>query len=159
MLSKEQAAHPIVHHLVLITKKYLSTFADLTIDIPLDRYHYALLYIYQNNEKLTQQDLADYFKVDKSFMVNMIDYLVKKGFVYRKTDLDDRRKHLIKLTKKAHQFLPEINDALVKTNKKALELVTNEQLEVFWKVIQQIEVNLNIESQHNISIDFIKTKI
>ncbi|HEX7367789.1 MAG TPA: MarR family transcriptional regulator [Pelobium sp.] len=159
MLSKEQATHPIVHHLVLITKKYLSTFADLTIDIPLDRYHYALLYIYQNNEKLTQQDLADYFKVDKSFMVNMIDYLVKKGFVYRKTDLDDRRKHLIKLTKKAHQFLPEINDALVKTNKKALELVTNEQLEVFWKVIQQIEVNLNIESQHNISIDFIKTKI
>ena len=149
---------PIIHHLMMITKKYLSTFADLTTDIPLERYHYALLYIHQNNQTLTQKDLASYFQVDKSFMVNMIDYLTKNGFVFRETSTTDRRKHFIKLTDKAQEFIPKINDAIKKTNLLALKNVNNTNQKMLIDIIKQVEINLNIDSQHIINIDYTKAK-
>lgn len=159
MRPTEKTNHPIIHHLVLITKKYLATFADFTADIPLERYHYALLYIQQNNENLTQKDLAQHFNVDKSFMVSMIDYLTKHGFVYREIDINDRRKHLIKLTEKAALYLPKIDEAIEKTNRIALNMVSEDHKLLFWEVIKQIEINLNITREHNIIIDYTKSKI
>lgn len=150
---------PIIHHIMLITKKYLSTFADHTHHIPLHRYHFALLYIYQHNESLTQKDLADYFNVDKSFMANMIDYLTNSGFVYRETSTKDRRKHLVKLTEKAHQYIPEINDAVKRSNQLALNHISENDRTVFFEVIKQLEVNLNIDSEHVITLDYKKSKI
>nr|WP_294900774.1 MarR family transcriptional regulator [uncultured Pedobacter sp.] len=159
MLATDTIEKPIIHHLLLITKKYLSCFADFTHDIELERYHYVLLYIYQNKESLTQKDLADYFKVDKSFVVNMIDYLSKNDLVYRQTADEDRRKHFIKLTEKAHQFIPKINDAFIKTNQLALDGINESDKETFLAVIKQLEINLNISSEHIVTLNFLKSKI
>jgi len=159
MLSTDKIERPVIHHLMMITKKYLSTFADITADIPLERYHYVLLYIYKNKESLTQKDLADYFRVDKSFMVNMIDYLSKNDFVYRKTAEDDRRKHFIRLTEKAHQYIPKISEAFKQTNDLALNNISESEKNIFLEVIRQLEINLNIDREHIITIDYKKSKI
>lgn len=159
MLTPDETNQPIIHHLMMITKKYLSAFADFTYDIPLERYHYALLYIYEHKESLTQKDLAEYFHVDKSFMVTMIDYLSNNGFVYRETSVEDRRKHLIKLTEKAHQYIPKINQAIEKTNDLALKGISETNKALFFKVIQQLEINLNIDHTHQITVNYIKSKI
>lgn len=156
--ASDSISQPLIHHLLMISKKYLSIFAGFTSDIPLERYHYALIYIYQNNETLTQKDLADYFQVDKSFMVNIIDYLSKTGFVVRETSLKDRRKHFIKLTEKAHQYIPNIKSAIDKTNQLALNNITNEDKLLFTKIIKQVEMNLNIENNNTITIDYTKSK-
>lgn len=158
MTSPQHIEQPIIHHLMMITKKYLSSFADFTHDIPLERYHYALLYIYQNNQMLTQKDLAGYFQVDKSFMVSMIDYLSNNDFVYRETSTEDRRKHFIKLTDKALAFIPKINEAIIKTNQLALKDINNKDQEVLLELIKQLEVNLNVDSEHIINIDYTKSK-
>ncbi len=159
MSSTDTEIQPIIHHLMMISKKYLSIFDDFTNDIPLERYHYVLTYIHLHKESLTQKDLATFFHVDKSFMVNIIDYLSKTGFVYRETSLEDRRKHLIKLTEKAHQYIPEINDAIEKANQLALSNITDADKKVFLEVIKQIEINLNIDNNHTINIDYSKSKI
>ncbi|WP_017258486.1 MarR family winged helix-turn-helix transcriptional regulator [Pedobacter arcticus] len=159
MLTTDKTNQPIIHHLMVITKKYLSTFADFTHHIPLERYHYALLYIYDHKESLTQKDLAEYFHVDKSFMVTMIDYLSNNGFVYRETSMEDRRKHLIKLTEKAHQYIPMINQAIEKTNNLALNGISDANKALFFEVIQQLEINLNIDNVHQITVNYIKSKI
>lgn len=159
MLSTGTASQPIIHQLLMISKKYLSIFADVSKDIPLERYHYVIIYIYEHKERLTQKDLAEYFHVDKSFMVNMIDYLSKTGFVYRETGLEDKRKHLIKLTEKAHQYIPKINDAIVETNQLALSNIPGAHQSIFLEVIQQMEINLNINNNHIITIDYRKSKI
>ncbi len=159
MSSNDITRQPIVHHLIMITKKYLSTFADFTQNIPLERYHYALIHIFEHKESLTQKDLAKYFHVDKSFMVSMIDYLSNNGFVYRETSAEDRRKHLIKLTEKAHQYIPEINLAIEKTNDLALGNISDANKTIFFEVIRQLEINLNIDSEHHITVDYTKSKI
>jgi DNA-binding MarR family transcriptional regulator len=159
MPTPNKIERPVIHHLMMITKKYLSTFADITADIPLERYHYVLLYIYKNKENLTQKDLADYFRVDKSFMVNMIDYLSKYNFVYRETAENDRRKHFIKLTDKAHQYIPKISEAFKQTNKLALGNISESEKNIFLAVVRQLEINLNVDSDHIITLDYTKSKI
>ncbi len=158
MTSSQNIEQPIIHHLIMITKKYLSSFSDFAHDIPLERYHYALLYIHQNSESLTQKDLANYFQVDKSFMVNMIDYLSTNDFVYRETSTQDRRKHLIKLTDKAKEFIPKINEAIKKTNQLSLKGINNTDQKLFFEIIKQLEINLNIDSEHIINVDYTKSK-
>lgn len=159
MLPADIKSQPIIHHLLMITKKYLSVFADFTTEIPLERYHYALIYIHENNETLTQKDLAAYFNVDKSFMVNMIDYLSQNDFVYRETSSEDRRKHLIKLTKKALAYLPEITEAIQNANKLALANFSTPDQIKFLELIKQMELNLNVTNNHSITIDYKKSKI
>lgn len=159
MTSNEAVEQPIIHHLIMITKKYLSTFSNFTQDIPLERYHFALLHIHQNKETLTQKDLADYFHVDKSFMVSMIDYLSASGFVYREVSAEDRRKHLIKLTQKAVQYIPKISQAIEETNQLAFSKITEQHKQILFETIKQLEVNLNIDSEHIITIDYTKSKL
>ncbi len=155
MIKTEQ---PIIHHLMVITKKYLGAFADLTRYIPLERYHSVLLHIYQNQQKLTQQDLADYLLVDKSFVVSMVDYLSKSGFVYRETSIEDRRKHYIKLTEKAESFIPDINSAVKTANDLAFKGIEAADRTKFIELTKKLELNLNIPNEHTITIDYKKSK-
>ncbi|MFC5283796.1 MarR family winged helix-turn-helix transcriptional regulator [Pedobacter alpinus] len=149
---------PLIHPLIQITKKYLGAFADVTQHIPLERYHYVLVLILENNQTLTQKDLANYLLVDKSFMVNMIDYLTKNGFVFRETDKEDRRKHLIKLTQKAFDYIPEINKAIKEINDLALNGISETQRIIFTEVLEKIEQNFNINITHTISFDYKKSE-
>ena len=155
----EKQEEPLIHPLIQITKKYLSVFADASQHIPLERYHYVLVFIEANHQKLTQKDLADYLLVDKSFMVNMIDYLTANGFVFRETSTEDRRKHLIKLTQKAFNYLPEIKQAIKNTNNLALEGLSESQKSIFKEVLEKLEQNLNITIKHTVSFDYKKSEI
>lgn len=147
---------PLIHSFIQITKKYLGAFADVTQNIPLERYHYVLVLIFENNQTLTQKDLANYLLVDKSFMVNMIDYLTKNGFVYRETDKVDRRKQLIKLTQKAFDYIPEINKAIKNINDLAFSGISEAERMIFTEVLEKIERNYHINIKHSVSFDYKK---
>lgn len=150
---------PIVHPMVQITKKYLGAFADATQHIPIERYHYVLVIIFENNQTLTQKDLANYLLVDKSFMVNMIDYLTTSGFVFRETSKEDRRKHFIKLTQKAFDYLPEIELAIKTTNDLAFQGISESERIIFSEIMERVEQNFNINIKHTVSFDYKKSEI
>ncbi|MDA9555222.1 MarR family transcriptional regulator [Pelobium sp.] len=149
---------PLVHQLIQITKKYLSAFGDIVQDIPLERYHYTLLLIDEHQETLTQKALAELLQVDKSFLVNMIDYLAENGFVYRETNSDDRRQQVIKLTAKAKTYIPEISACIKNLNQSALENIPKEHIQIFLNTITTIQNNLKTISSHEIVLDYKKMK-
>lgn len=149
---------PLVHQLIQVTKKYLSAFSEFTQDIPLERYHYVLILVEQNNEKLTQKALAKILQVDKSFMVNMINYLTDNGFVYRETNNEDRREQLIKLTGKAKKLIPSINQSIEELNEKALSSLPQEKIETFFEIVETIQNNLKLISNHEIILDYQRLK-
>jgi MarR family transcriptional regulator for hemolysin len=149
---------PLVHQLIQITKKYLSAFSEFTQDIPLERYHYVLILVEQNQEKLTQKALAEMLQVDKSFMVNMINYLTKNDFVYRETNIEDRREQLIKLTGKAKKMIPSINRSIKELNTKAFYSLTDEKIKTFFEIIDTLQNNLNLINNHGIILDYQRLK-
>jgi MarR family transcriptional regulator for hemolysin len=149
---------PLVHQLIQVTKKYLSAFSEFTQDIPLERYHYVLILVEQNQEKLTQKALAEMLQVDKSFMVNMINYLTKNDFVYRETNIEDRREQLIKLTGKAKKMIPSINRSIKELNTKAFYSLTDEKIKTFFEIIDTLQNNLNLINNHGIILDYQRLK-
>jgi MarR family transcriptional regulator for hemolysin len=150
---------PLVHQLIQVTKKYLSAFSDITENIPLERYHYALLLIDEHHEKLTQKGLAELLQVDKSFMVSMIDHLTDGGFVFRETNCDDRRQQVIKLTNHAKEIIPEIHNSIQVLNQKAFQSVSKEKMNAFFETIETLQNNLNLLITHEIVLDYKKSKV
>ncbi|MBC8054371.1 MAG: MarR family transcriptional regulator [Sphingobacteriaceae bacterium] len=134
---------PLAQLLVSVTKKYLSIFSQQTEGLDIDRYQYVLVLIKLHNEQLTQKALSELLEVDKSFMVNIIDYLSSKGYVLREKNLNDRRQQVIKLTDKAREAVPKIESVISRLNKKSLENVSANEIETFSNVLLQINNNLS----------------
>jgi MarR family transcriptional regulator, transcriptional regulator for hemolysin len=152
-MSTEQ---PLARLLVSVTKKYLSIFSQQTDGLDIDRYQYVLVLINSHKERLTQKELCKLIEVDKSFMVNIIDYLSSKGYVFRETDERDRRQQVIKLTEKAKQAIPQIEKVIERLNNKALDNLSEVQISTFWEVLKQIDLNLSEIKPKNITINYQK---
>ncbi len=145
---------PLTRPLIALTKKYLSLFSELTNDLSLKRYHFVLLRIDENKERLTQKALAELMLVDKSTMVNIIDYLSERGYVLREKNEKDRREQLIRLTPKAKQDLLVIRSAVAELNNRSVRDLSAEQLTIFNDVLETIQSNLSDSVPSNIILQF-----
>ena len=120
----------------------------------IDRYQYVLVLINIHNEQLTQKSLSELLEVDKSYMVNIIDYLSDKGYVIRTINEKDTRQHLIKLTEKAREIIPKIEGAIIRLNSKSVENISESQIQTFLSVLQQISSNLSDAKPAEIVINY-----
>jgi DNA-binding MarR family transcriptional regulator len=60
--------------------------------------HFGVMTVLDARPGITQQDLADHSRVDRSSMVAVLDELAARGLAERRADPADRRKHSIHLT-------------------------------------------------------------
>lgn len=153
---KTKSEEPLPHPLILITKKYLSAFSQQTNGLALDRYQFVLVLIDDNHEELTQKALADLLKIDKSYMVTIVDYLSGLGYVLREKNPADRREQLIRLTPKAHEDIPHIRNIIANLNRQSFSNLSNNQVETFNQVLEVIHKNLSHQFEADYMFDYTK---
>jgi MarR family transcriptional regulator for hemolysin len=134
---------PLAQLLISVAKKYVSIFSQQTTGLDIDRYQYVLVLINSHKEQLTQKALAELLEVDKSFMVNIIDYLSAKGYVLRETNADDRRQQHIRLTIKGKDAVPKIEQTIARLNKQATAGLSTSDIKIFEESLLQINCNLS----------------
>lgn len=66
--------------------------------IGLQVHQYGLLLVLATEGPLSQGELAEWVRTDRSTMVTLIDALEEQGFVKRERNPDDRRAYLLQLT-------------------------------------------------------------
>lgn len=123
-----------------------------------DKYFSSLLLIHRSGETLTQQELADQLRVDKASMVRVIDFLAKTGFIKRKTNPEDRRKHLLQLTPKAKGVMPDIEECVKAMNEQALKGFTEKEKKQYYDMLDRIYCNLSELPSDNIFLNYTKIK-
>ena len=71
----------------------------------LSAFHFAVLSLLEEDQRETQAMIADALGYDRSHVVRLLYELEERELVVRKRDLDDRRRHVVKMTPQGRSML------------------------------------------------------
>jgi len=123
----------------LMRLKLKESFRENNMDLSMEQY--IMLNLISHKDNLTQQDLANHFQKDKSLILRHVNTLIEESYVDRETDKDDKRKKILILTSKGQEVLELLRKVAQKVSEDLLDGVTDDEKEVFQKVIQKIQTN------------------
>ncbi len=76
---------PLSHHFNTLARDYYGALTHRFQEADIDRYFFVISLVI-NHEDITQQGIADCLGLEKTYVVKIIDYLDKKGYIKRKTN-------------------------------------------------------------------------
>ncbi|MGQ8337017.1 MarR family winged helix-turn-helix transcriptional regulator [Sunxiuqinia sp. A32] len=114
-------------------------------DIEISFQEFIILHKINEKYDLTQQDLANHFQKDKSFILRLINNLIEKRFVVRLPDNEDKRKKNLIMTQKGIEVLEQTKEVVNNLSDELLSGISNEDLYTFQKVLKKIEENSGLD--------------
>src|SRR5262245_14296156 len=101
-------------------------------------YHYAILLVLDDGSHETQGSIADALGYDRGQLVGLLDELEELGFVERRRDPADRRRHIVRMTPDGKATLRRLR-ALSRRNEDAfLEPLNEQQRDDLLELLQRL---------------------
>ena len=94
-------------------------------------------------EGLNQRQIADLIDRDKASATRIIDALESRKLVLRFHDINDRRKNMIKLTKRGKEKTDTLLSLMKRAQSEALKNIDPEHLEICRNVLKKVVINLS----------------
>jgi DNA-binding MarR family transcriptional regulator len=124
-----------------IAKQYSQKeFDKLSLGITVDQW--VLLKIVQENEVLSQVELAKKSFRDPASITRTIDILEKKGLIMRENILDNRRQFNIKLTTEGHFFIQKNMNFVNELRALSIKGFSVEELNSLKSMLLRIQKNM-----------------
>lgn len=111
---------------------------DITIDQCL------VLIILDNNNQISQNELANLIFKDNASITRMIELMVKKEYINRTIHKEDRRKFNLEITEKGKKTLELINPIVLLNRETALNGLSLEEINLLDKTLNKIITNCKI---------------
>ncbi len=111
----------------------------------------VLMFLKRNedeNHRVIQRDLENYFQITNPTVSSMINRLEAKGLIERITDANDRRIRQIVLTSKAKDLLHRMNTTIKEAEQNMLEGISPQELEQGMHFLETILHNLQSKEEH-----------
>ena len=103
--------------------------------------HYAFALSICHEPGRSQDELAKALCLDKSTVARTLAHLEKHGYITRIPNEKDKRQYLVHPTEKMLEIYPKVRLANREWNARLTEDISTEELEVFHKVLAQMEQN------------------
>jgi DNA-binding MarR family transcriptional regulator len=97
----------------------------------------SLLKLLYHNGKMTQTDLCEELKLDKSTVAKALDRMENNGLVTKTINPDDSRSFLVSPTQKAIETIPKAQEVLSGWTEDVTSGMTKKEKEMFFKLIKQ----------------------
>jgi DNA-binding MarR family transcriptional regulator len=94
------------------------------------------------HEGITQTELAQVLDLGKMALGNLVDRLEESGFVERRANPNDRRVHMIHLTRKGETILKKMERVSIEMNAKIMRGISSPERHRLAKVLAKIKGNL-----------------
>ena len=104
-----------------------------------------LLHLLTQGQEMGQEQLVEQLDVSKPAISRTLNSLETKGYVTRHPDPHDRRAHRIRLTDKAIEIGPAVEQAYNHVYALAMQGITQDELEYFMKLFAHISENFASE--------------
>lgn len=129
---------PLVSYLARVGWRALEASAQ-----PGDITHRQLLVLTLLKERgdLAQQDITHVFGLDASNVVGLLNELEESGFVLRRRDHADRRRHIVRLTSEGAVVLDSTFERLASIEDELLHSLAGQEREILHRLLLRIVVS------------------
>ena len=104
---------------------------------------WIIRYLYENRETdIFQKDIEKKFCVGRSTVTNILQLMEKKEYLQRETVEQDARLKKLVLTEKGESLHVVMSDLIEQTNRETMMGITEEELSVFFRVMEKLEENI-----------------
>ncbi len=134
---KDPDSHPSVGRLLSILHRQTQVYLQKALD-PLDLGHgqaRVLRYI-DRNPGVRQQDISEYFRLDKGSTSTLIRSLDKKGFLEKELDMEDNRAYRLVASQKAVDLRTQLEEIFSKWTDRLLNGFADSEKD---QLIEQME--------------------
>lgn len=106
-------------------------------------------YLYRNQGKACyQKDVEAEFHVSRSTVTRTVQNMEKLGLLERATNGQDQRMKQVRITPKAAQLHENLHaDIFRRVDERIMEGISEEDMETFYRVLEQMKENLTAEMQ------------
>lgn len=100
--------------------------------------HHAYINNICRNPGITQDALAKQIIINKSNVARQLNYLEKKGYIYREVSTSDARERLVYPTEKALDVLPLVTSTLKEWNEIVMAGLTEEEQYTLLELMEKV---------------------
>ena len=134
----------------LIRRYFDNDTTKLYIDKMTGTHGWAIGYFYHNRDKdIFQKDFEQEFNIRRSTASNILSLMEKNGLIKRESVPYDARLKKITLTDKAVDIQHIVDKTFIELEKTLKKDITQEQLEVFYRVLDKINSNTERKGADN----------
>ena len=116
-------------------KNISEAIPDMTIDQGL-----VLLFLNEYPE-MTQKEIAELVFKDNASMTRMINTMVKKNYIKRSMNDDDRRRYKLEITKKGKEVLDRLPAIIQNNRNSSLKGISKSEQEQLQVILSKIRLN------------------
>lgn len=151
MKQKERKIGPEIHCTDRKLSRNLSAHVRKAgIDEVTMMHGWIIRYLYENRDRdIFQKDIEQQFSVGRSTVTNLIQLMEKKGFVKRESVKQDARLKKVILTDKGAGNQEAFEDVVEHIEEELSEGISEEELRIFYQVLDQINQNVKKYEEHN----------
>lgn len=121
---------------VIIKRKMLNAFAEKGYGITFEQW--TVLNVLYAEPGLIQSEIAQRTYKDKTNVTRILDVLSKDGYIIRENSVKDRRVSCIYLTDAAQKMFTELTPYIKEVNEQLRKGISDEELDLFYRVMEQI---------------------